>query len=166
MVCWYTVFGDLLVGYGYSPWHAFLISLLAIGIGARLFKSGYRHGLITPTDHNAYCNEISETGQRQISETYPKFNAFIYSLETFVPLLNLAIGDYWIPNAKRGTELPVFRKLMLQPIFGKRGAEMRMGNKPAPTTGAVLRWYLWIHIIAGWVLTTLWVGGLTGLLKT
>jgi hypothetical protein len=33
-------------------------------------------------------------------------------------------------------------------------------------SGAVLRWYFWIHIIAGWVLTTLWVGGLTGLLKT
>jgi hypothetical protein len=33
-------------------------------------------------------------------------------------------------------------------------------------TGGALRVYFWIHIIAGWILTTLLVGALTGLIKT
>jgi hypothetical protein len=29
-----------------------------------------------------------------------------------------------------------------------------------------LQWYLWLHISAGWVLTTVWLAGLAGVLKT
>jgi len=35
-----------------------------------------------------------------------------------------------------------------------------------PNSGSWLQTYLWLHIAAGWILTTLWVGGLTGLLKS
>jgi hypothetical protein len=31
--------------------------------------------------------------------------------------------------------------------------------------GNWIRLYLWIHTLAGWVFTTLWVGAFTGLLK-
>jgi hypothetical protein len=34
------------------------------------------------------------------------------------------------------------------------------------TGGGLLRFYYWIHLIAGWILTTLLVGALTGLIKT
>jgi hypothetical protein len=64
----------------------------------------------------------------------------------FTPLLKLEMGDDWQPNANRCGQLTV------------RGISL-------PINGSLLRDYLWFHIILVWVLTTLWVGGLTGLVK-
>ena len=141
---WYSLFGKL-IGYGYRPSNALTLSLLVVSLGTVIFAAGYQRSLVTPRDDRAYV--IVDGGGHQLSENYPRFNAFIYSLETFVPLVKLEVEQYWIPNANRGAEIRV-REFML------------------PKSGAVLRWYLWFHIIAGWILTTLWVGGLTGLLKT
>ena len=86
-------------------------------------------------------------GTRKIKQTYPKFNALVYSLETFVPLLKLDIEKYWIPDANRGRR------------FGLLVSELVI-------PGTLFRCYLCLHIIAGWILTTLWVGGVTGLIKS
>lgn len=141
---WFKIVGPR-IGYGYRPWNAFLISLVVIGIGWQLFGRGYRRGIVTPADDSEYT--VEKDGAHPSSDDYPKFNAFIYSLETFVPLVKLGLGDHWTPNANRGQSL-------------------RPGILRALRTGSLLRGYLWCHIIAGWVLTTLWVGGLTGLVKT
>jgi hypothetical protein len=141
---WYGLFGQL-IGYGYSPWRAFAISLIVIGIGWWLFRRGYRRGLITPAGDAKYT--IEKDGARPSSDDYPKFNAFVYSLENFVPIVRLGIGEHWTPNANR---------------LAASGNRLRF----PPRTGGWLRGYLWFHIIAGWVLTTLWVGGITGIVKT
>ena len=139
---WYGLFGQL-IGYGYSPWRAFGISLGVILFGWAVFRRGYCRGLITPTGGTEYTMENSES--QPGSKDYPKFNAFVYSLETFVPLVKLGIAEHWEPNGNRDA------------FFVERSWLM---------TGGCLRGYLWFHIIAGWVLTTLWVGGITGLVKT
>ena len=82
----------------------------------------------------------------KVSDGYPKFNPFIYSVEAYVPLLNLHMGECWIPNANRD-------------------ADHRIGNFTLPKSGSLLRYYLWLHIIIGWLLTTLLVAAITGLLK-
>jgi hypothetical protein len=142
---WYGLFGHL-IGYGYSPWRAFFISLAVIVIGCGLFRLGYRRGLITPKDGTKYTTD--KNGAHPSSDDYPKFNSFFYSLETFVPLVKLGIGDYWAPNANR------------------KAIESQNGLRFPPKTGGWLRGYFWFHIIAGWVLSALWVGGITGLVKT
>jgi hypothetical protein len=142
--CWYNGLGRI-IDYGYHPWNAFVISLLVIVMGWSAFSVGYysKPKLITPTGDKAYVVEKDGTRRfkkdgktPQVSPDYPKFNAFIYSLETFLPLVKFGISERWAPNANLGI------------------------------AGSVLRYYLWIHITAGWVLTTLWVGGLTRLIKT
>lgn len=40
-----------------------------------------------------------------------------------------------------------------------------MPNSNAPVWGYVLWAYLWFHILAGWVLTTLLIAGLTGIMR-
>jgi hypothetical protein len=141
--CWYKFFGWI-IGYGYRPWNALYLSFGFVLLGTVVFKIGYDKQIVIPTDDRAWVNS---GGAEQLSETYPKFNAFIYSLETFVPLVKLAVGDHWIPNANRGAKLFRVRRFEL-------------------ATGSLFRCYLWIHILAGWILTTLWVGAFTGLLKT
>jgi hypothetical protein len=129
---WYRVFGKV-IGYGYRPGHAFWISVGFVIVGFFLFRFGYKAKLMTHTSEKTTGGDW-------------RFNALFYSLETFVPLINLHFAEYWLPDANLG------RKFSLP--------KLRL------TTGSLLRVYRWIHIIAGWILTTLWVGALTGLIKT
>ncbi len=137
---WYNVVGPL-IGYGYRPGYAFGWSLLFIALGAGLFWAGYRADVIVPTKPGGYATyggtpDPAGSTRPRFSPDYPKFNAFVFSLESFTPLLRLDQSSNWAPNAHRGT------------------------------AGRLLRIYLWCHIIAGWVLTSLWVGSVTGLVKT
>jgi hypothetical protein len=142
---WYGLFGKL-IGYGYRPWRAFWFSVALIVIGCLLFSWGYNSKIVTPTEERAYATYVEKDGKGDHFERYAVFNPFIYSLETFVPLLKLGISQYWMPNANSGVPVNIWLAVL-----------------PA---GSLLRGYLWFHIIAGWVLTTLWVGALAGLVKT
>jgi hypothetical protein len=126
---------------GYDPWRAFWISLGLILIGWAVFRRGYNRGLITPTEEISYA--IWNYKIEPVSQFYRKFNAFVFSLETFVPLVKLGIADRWEPNGHK--------------YFVKGGW---------PKSGGRLRLYMWCHMIAGWLLSALWVGGITGLVKT
>jgi hypothetical protein len=136
-----------------------------IFLGWWVFWRGYGAGLVTPAEDK----ELEDAQMCKRLELYPKFSAFVYSLETFVPLLKLQVSQYWIPNANRGKAVPGLREWMLKPVVVILRGEAywhRTFKIPPSTTGAWLRIYLWCHIIAGWVFTTLWVVGLTGLVKT
>ena len=148
---WYAFFGRA-IGYGYAPWRAFVGSVLMILLGWLLFDFGGSHGLFSPAKDSAY--EKNSSGQfvqvtegRKLADDYPVFNALVYSLESFTPLLKLDQSANWIPNASSSVHC-------------------RLWRWPVTVTGSELRWYLWIHIIIGWVLTTLWVGAVTGLVKS
>jgi hypothetical protein len=141
---WYNLFGPF-IDFGYRPWNAFYLSIAIIILGFVLFRAGYRAKIVTPTSKDAYENSNVSGGK--INELYPPFNAFIYSLETFVPLLGLEMDKYWRPNSNRKQNV-------------------KIGSFTLPINGSRLTYYLWLHVTIGWILTTLWLGGLTGLLKT
>jgi hypothetical protein len=143
---WYGFLGKS-IGYGYHPWRALGISLVFIVIGSGLFYWGYNAKIITPTEKEAYTTYVDKNGRGDHFERYPAFYPIVYSTETFVPLLKLGLRDYWTPNSSYS--VPVNLIVTACPIGGFH-----------------LLVYLWIHITAGWVLTTLWVGGFSGLVKT
>ncbi len=76
-----------------------------------------------------------------------EFNPLAYSFDAFVPLVDLYQESFWLPDAT----------LEFQYRISKDSA--------IPIKGSHLRIYLWIHIFAGWILTTLLIAGLTGLVK-
>jgi len=145
---WYKIFGRA-IGYGYRPLRALWMSILVILVGTLVFRWAFAYGLISPTKENAYSTRVSglvEGESRHPADNYAVFNSFAYSLESFTPFLKLDQTSNWQPNANRGVNLHVLWW---------------------PTTvGALLRYFLWLHIITGWVLTTLWVGAVTGIAKT
>ncbi len=102
------------IGYGYRPWRALLWILGFITIGTIAFGNGAKEG--SP-------EQMMKDGAR------PAFNAFVYSVDTFVPLVDLHQAKYWLPATPW------------------------------------LCVYHWVHIGLGWVLTTLLVVGLTGLVR-
>jgi sRNA-binding regulator protein Hfq len=129
---WGRFWGDVLwvtIGYGYRPWRALYSIGLFILIGFIVFRSGHKAGVIVQADKEAY-----------------KFNALIYSIDMFVPVLDLCMKKYWMPDANRSGTLKL----------NKRSFTIR---------GSFIRGYMWFHIGAGWILTTLLIVGLTGLVK-
>jgi len=142
---WYNFFGEI-IGFGYKTWQAIIPSLFFIVLGTVLFRFGQRHYLVLPSDEKAYTFDSNDKLHMK-EKDYPVFNSFIYSLEVFVPLVKLGMDEFWRPAANRRTHI-------------------KFRNKTKTITGSALRWYWWLHIVAGWILTTLWVGGLTGLIKT
>jgi hypothetical protein len=137
---WYRIFGPL-IGYGYKPWRALWLSVLVVIAGWILFGMGASYGLMVPSKMEAYVTDAAG-GKPRVSENYVKLNPLVYSLDVFTPLIDLAQADYWLPAADRGHELGV--------------------GPLRTTTGALLRFYMWFHIIAGWVLSSLLFVGLTG----
>jgi hypothetical protein len=147
---WYNILGPT-IGYGYRPWNALFCSAFVVAFGFIIFKIAFLSEVLTPASENAYdasrAYEINRGLRHRLKTTYPKFNALIYSLEAFVPLVKLGIKEQWTPNAN---------------VVGK----FSWGRVGFPVYGSAVRYYLWFHTIAGWVLTTLWVGGYTGLIKS
>ena len=83
---------------------------------------------------------------------YPHFNAFVYSLENFLPVVDLHMGNHWHPN--------VFASGVVEDSASGEWRTQNRGDR-----GKLLRWYLWFHILAGWVLTPLLFAGLSGLIR-
>ncbi len=86
---------------------------------------------------------MTETNDKH--ESYAVFNPLVYSIDTFTPIIDLHQQKMWLPDASKGQERGL-------PLLKRRGGDW-------------LRRYFWAQIIAGWVLTSLWVAGFTGLVR-
>jgi hypothetical protein len=119
-----------------------------VAVGTVLFGLGYLARIVTPTDAAAYRTFV-ESGTTP--PHYPPFNALVYSLENFLPVVALHQEEYWRPN----------------PLHSVKGQTSNGGNGSAVgiRAGRLLRWYLWFHILAGWTLTPLFFAGLSGLVR-
>ncbi len=122
------------VGYGYRPEWALVWILAFVALGAFLFDLGYREGVMAPASTDVLVQEMYQKC-REIPKDYPTFSAWAYSIDAFIPFLDLVLEHYWIPNADAG--------------WG----------------GVLLRIYLWIHISVGWILSTLFLTGVTGIIR-
>jgi hypothetical protein len=135
------------IGYGYRPLRALWWIVGFVLLGAALFTWGYKSGLITPTEESAYHAFI---GNGAPPPHYPPFSGIVYSLENFLPVVDLHQGAYWRPNPHH-----------------HRANHRRGINRTDNTLSArLLRCYLWIHILAGWTITPLLFAGLAGLLRS
>jgi hypothetical protein len=129
------------VGYGYRSHRALLVMLGIIVVGTVFFQAARKNHLMLETNIS-WASDVKKAN-------YPKFQPLLYSMDTFLPIVNLGQKDYWAPNVNSGVaQIPVSRSLILK--F---------------TWGSALRAYLIVHIIFGWIFTTLWVAGLTGLVR-
>ena len=135
------------IGFGYRPLRALWWISGFVVLGTILFGWGYQMRLITPTEEAAY-REFVTNGEAP--PHYPIFNPFVYSLENFLPVVELHQDKYWRPNPRH--------------VVSRRSR-----RETAPVDSSVpsrfLRWYLWIHILAGWTITPLLFAGLSGLVR-
>jgi len=121
------------IGHGYRSGRALLWSLAFVIAGALIFGWANARGLMAPSSPEILTDPLYRAGGT-IPPDYPRFEAFFYSLDAFLPIVDLHQEGFWLPDA----------------------------GKPF---GALIRVYLWFHIAAGWLLSTLFVSGVTGLVR-
>lgn len=126
------------IKHGYRVDRAVFAALVLIALGWGVFYTGGDLGLMSPADTG-----VAE--RPPIPPSYPVFNSFIYSVDTFLPIVDLHQEEYWLPNANASVTWV-------------------WSGEEAPG-GKYLLWYLWFHIAIGWVVTTLVVAGFTGLVR-
>jgi hypothetical protein len=149
---WLHIFGPL-IGYGHLPLRALGYAIGVITLGTLVFDIGFRAGLLSPSDPSrAYS--VDEDGNRVLSPDYPRFNPLVYALDVFTPLMSLGLHDCWLPNANRGRRVRIPGKLSRH--FGL--------NRFYICTGGLVRIYFWMHVVAGWILSTLFLAGISGLI--
>jgi hypothetical protein len=124
------------IGYGFHPGWAIWGLLLLAALGWGLFRHGYFSGAMAPTDKEAYC--FFRDHQRQPPSYYQRFTASVYSLENSLPFVSLGQKDHWTPdpNQQGWWRLASF-----------------------------LRGFRWGQILLGWLLATLFVAGVTGVVR-
>ncbi len=83
------------IGYGFVPLRALWWIAGFVAFGTLLFRWGYIERVITPTEEGPY-ESFMQSGTTP--PHYPRFNAFVYSLENFLPVVDLHQGEYWRPS--------------------------------------------------------------------
>jgi hypothetical protein len=155
---WYFVLGPL-IGFGYHVWNALIATLMIVLAGAAVFRASHRAGMLVP-------NSPTGTNARV-------FNSLFYSLDAFLPLIDLGYERAWTPLGMGLEATGSSEKAMAKRPVGirnrsrnkKKGRGRRKGEtlRGVAVTGA--RTYCLLHKLLGWILLTLLVAGLSGLVK-
>jgi hypothetical protein len=69
----------------------------------------------------------------------------LYSLDVFLPFVNLHQEPYWWPDETSS-------------------GDCEIAGRKVSVRGSILRTYLWLQIIAGWLLSAIFIAGVTGLI--
>jgi hypothetical protein len=148
---WYRYLGRL-IGYGYEPFRAIKIGLVIIAFGALVFAVGAHRNLMAETNlAERVVSSADESGM--VSPTYPRFNAIVYSLDVFLPFVDLNQVSYWIPGEK------------ISKPRTSRNCLMHIGRYSVKWS-SVLHGYLWFQTLAGWTLCTLLAAAVTGIVQS
>jgi hypothetical protein len=145
------------ISYGYRPQRSLLWGFIVVVTGYFVFNLGYKNALITPTtdsftskpayfsqkdaDSKDSCAKVIDPKKIEDCPKYPKFDPIIYSLDTFLPIIDLHLKGYWLPNANATT------------------------SSTNINWGYWLRVYFIVHTILGWAIVTLAVAGFSGLVR-
>ena len=149
---------DVVAGYGYRPARTLAWAFLIVVIGWGAFAYGDKNGRIIPHQPVILASSKYQYGRipsEKPTETvrrkfpgYPEFNPLLFSLDIFVPFFNLHQEPFWYPA----------------PDGGRPNWWAKPKNDGISLWFLLEAWY-WIQIGAGWVLTSLFLLSVTGLLR-
>lgn len=172
------------IGYGQHPLWAGGWALGLSALGWVLYRRSYLAGSMVPTEKDA-CGDFKRDGQTPFR--YETFSPLVYSVENSLPLVKLGQADKWEPDsdpnasrsrkrrwiksASRENPWPgPFQLLERLLIFVGLLAPIGLEQPPSGfsrwgTSPRFLRWFLWAQILLGWLLATLFLAGVTGIVR-
>ena len=138
---WGRMWGGFLkstIGYGHRPLLAFNWSVFVVLLGSAAALMGKRAGVMRLT--------WPENSPPPVTEHINGLHPLLYSLDVFLPFVDLHQEHYWWPDEQLQGECEIAgRKILVR--------------------GSTLRFYLWLQIIAGWLLSAIFIAGVTGLIR-
>ncbi|PCI40882.1 MAG: hypothetical protein COB46_05695 [Rhodospirillaceae bacterium] len=105
------------MGFGYKPLKTLLISLFLMGLGADFYDTAKQKGEMVPSKERIYM-EDDYLGDDSIPREYPSFNAIAYSIDTFIPFVDLHQETYWEPASGKPKHEPLRFYLWFHIAFG------------------------------------------------
>ena len=110
--------------YGYQSWRILIAMLFFVMLGGGLFEYGHLKSSMTTTVSYTHVQKIEDQKldpsvdlpgmisfdnahlhdpalMQTLASDYPHFNAIIYSLDAFLPLIDLNQQTYWMPNMNK-----------------------------------------------------------------
>ena len=132
------IFLKYTIGYGHRPLLALFWSLGVVVIGWTMVSVGSRAGVM--------ARGWPEHKPAEATKSHEELHPLLYSLDTFLPVVDLHQEYYWWPDATMSGSVEV---------FGRR----------ITISGRFLRHYLWLQIMAGWLLSGIFIAGVTGLIR-
>ena len=135
----------LTTGYGYRPWRALWIGLFLVGVGWGLFHVAGREGIILHVEADAFSASGVQTGSSVAASqhTQPDFHPLLYAADVFLPVITFSHTEQWAIDTKA----------VGYGIFGVH------------LSGFVLAGYQWGLNFAGWIVSALFIAGITGAVR-
>jgi hypothetical protein len=93
---------------------------------------------------------VKKDGDRKAGPHDQEFQPIIFSLDNTFPLVKLGHADKWEPNYRESSSTT--GSLLRRLIAGS-------------ASGRFMRWFLWLQILLGWLLATLFVAAVSGLVQ-
>jgi hypothetical protein len=126
------------IGHGYRPWLAILWMLLLVTMGSGVFYRAFRTGVMSPSSESQPADRSFNKSEHVPSTpTQPKFHPLLYSIDVFLPFVDLHEKSAWRLSEAKTDECTYF----------------------------IYQFYFLGHVILGWLLTGLLVGAAAGLIK-
>jgi sRNA-binding regulator protein Hfq len=129
---------SLVVGYGYYPLRALAGLVLIVFLGWGIYVNARASGTMVPRDEKAYAL-FKSTGS--VPAYFEPLSPFVYSLENCLPLVKLGQIDRWQPDSAPSQQSSFFTSPRF--LFG----------------------FQRLQVILGWILATLFVAGVTGIVQ-
>jgi hypothetical protein len=126
------------IGYGHRPLRAMFWSLAVVLLGTAVTSMAKSAAVMRRT--------YPENAPLATDDHYERLFPLLYSLDVFLPFVNLHQEHYWWPNSTA------------------KGACTLLGYH-LTLPGSLVLYYLWLQIIAGWVLSAIFIAGVTGLIR-
>jgi hypothetical protein len=147
------------IDYGYRPFRAGIWLLVLWLIGLLLFWAGYWAQVMVPSNKDAFA-EFAVHGV--VPGWYEPFSSLIYAVDTALPVISFGQRDRWLPAGH-----PCGTPSSWDPnqITCRPELKGRLGSYTRAALTATLPIYRWVHLALGWFLASLFVAGITGLVK-
>jgi hypothetical protein len=143
-------FLDIFLHYGFSPFRPLVYLALWAIVSAVFFELAYADGKIVPT------KELPQGSA--LLTARPRFNALLYSVDTVLPIVDFNQKKSWTVETIGSAPKP----LPTAPISFAESFDQVWYSLPRP--GASL--LLVINTFFGWLMTTLFAAGISGLLRS
>lgn len=171
---------DRFSGYGYRLGRTAKWMFYFVLLGSVIFWFAGHYKYIVPHQSivltNKQYQKSIKDGMHPIDATYnavpnyPMFHPMIFSIDIFVPLFDLHQETFWSPYSKKLSFLPWPSQSFDESIsteFSEDGFFLWSWKriKEIDFWGLILFFWYWLEIIMGWILTSLLIFSLTGLLR-